>query len=160
MVKVRSRDEAIEWATRIGAAIGGDLEIEVGKVNEPWDIGIGEKPDDAPLRYLIVHKATPSSEAGKVPDLVAVKKEMTDRGVLLTSAELTSSSHAKRTTWRAGSRKTIDGPFAESKELIGGYGVVDLASMEECLTFCSKYADILLTLSDALEIDIRPVANL
>jgi hypothetical protein len=159
MVKVRSRDEAIDWATKIGTAIAGDLELEVGKVNEPWDIGIGEKPADAPLRYLIIHKATPASEPGKVPDLAAVKQEMTTQGVLLTSAELTPSSRAKRITYRGGSRKVTDGPFAESKELIGGYGVVDLASMEECLAFSSKYAAILLTDSDTLEIDIRPVAK-
>ena len=158
MVKVRSRDEAISWASKIAAAIGGDLELEVGKVNEPWDIGIGEKPADAPLRYLIIHKATPSSEAGKLPDLAVVKKEMADQGVLLTSAELTPSSRGKRMTWRGGSRKIIDGPFAESKELIGGYCVIDLASMEDCAALGLTYAEILLTVSENLEIDIRPVA--
>jgi hypothetical protein len=86
----------------------------------------------------------------KVPDLVALKKEMTDKGVLLTSAELTPSSHGKRTTWRAGSRKITDGPFAESKEFIGA----------TALSISRRwYAEILLTVTDTLEIDIRPFAN-
>jgi hypothetical protein len=67
----------------------------------------------------------------KVPDLVALKKEMTDKGVLLTSAELTPSSHGKRTTWRAGSRKITDGPFAESKEFIAGFWIVDVKDADE-----------------------------
>lgn len=155
MVKVGSRDEAIDWATAMASAIGGDLEIEVGKVNEPWDLGIMEKPADAPLRFLLVYKATPSSEAGEVPDLAAVKQKMSDEGVLVSSADLAPSSQAKRMTWKAGQRTIVDGPFGESKELIGGYAILDLPSMEECLTFCADYAGILLTTANTLEIDIR-----
>ena len=58
-VSVRSRDEAIEIAKRVGEAIGGNLEIEVGKCQEAWDLGFGETPADAPERYLVIHKATP-----------------------------------------------------------------------------------------------------
>jgi len=156
-VQVRSREEAIEIATKLGEAIGGDLEIEVGKVNEPWDIGIGEKPADAPLRYLILHKATPASEAGRVPKLDALEQELRERGALLASALLTPSSRAKRLTWRGGNRKIMDGPFVESKELIGGYAILDLPSLEECLAFSSEYAEILLRFCAQLEIDVRPL---
>ena len=158
MVKVQSREEAIECASKIAASIGSDVELEVGKVNEPWDIGIGEKPAGAPLRYLIIHKATPGSERGIVPDLAAVKKELADRGALLTSAEVTPSSQAKRLNWRSGKHTMLDGPFAESKELIGGYAVVEMASMAEAIAFATEYAKLLLSVSDTLEIDIRPVA--
>src|SRR5690606_21922654 len=57
-VTVRSREEALEIGKRIGEAIGGDVEIEVSKLTEAWDLGFGEKPEDAPQRYLIIHKAT------------------------------------------------------------------------------------------------------
>jgi hypothetical protein len=159
MVKVETRDQAIDWATQLGKAIGTDVEIEAGKVNEPWDIGIGEKPANAPLRYLLLHKATPASEAGTVPDLTAVTQEMSKQGALISSAMLAPSSRAKRMTFRGSSLKVIDGPFAESKELIGGYCVLDLPSMEEVVAFCTEYAQILLTAAaDIVEIDIRPLA--
>ncbi len=157
MVKVSKRDEAIEWASKLGQAIGGDVELEVGKVNEPWDLGIMEKPADAPLRFLIVHKATPASEAGEVRDLGAVTAEMSEQGALVSEAELLPSSRAKRLRWRAGQRKLMDGPFAESKELIGGYAILEMSSLEECIDFCGQYADILQATHEDLEIDIRPL---
>ena len=156
-VKVQSREEAIALATQIGEAIGGDLEIEVGKVNEPWDIGIGQKPADAPLRYLILHKATAASESGQMPNLDAVARQLGEKGALISSATLTPSSRAKRLTWRREKQLIVDGPFIESKELIGGYAIVDLDSMDECVAFCSRYAQILLSVADELEIDIRPL---
>ncbi len=158
MVKVGAREEAIEWASKIAGSVGSNVELEVGKVNEPWDLGIGEKPANAPLRYLILLKATPATERGELPELAAVKKQMADEGVLLTSAELTPSSKAKRLAWRNGKHTTLDGPFAESKELIGGYAVLELGSMEESVSFATEYAQILLKESEGLEIDIRPVA--
>ncbi len=158
MVKVESRQDAIEWATLIGFSTGADAELAVGKVNEPWDIGIGDKPADAPLRYLIIHQATPSTERGVLPDLTAVKEAMSRHGALLASAELAPSSKGKRLNWRAGKHTMLDGPFAESKELIGGYAVLELASMAEAVAFTTDYAKILLSVSDTLEIDIRPVA--
>ena len=74
-IKVGSRDEAVALATEMARAIGGDVELEVGKINEPWDIGIGEKPENAPMRYLLLHKATPASEAGQPRDLSKLKDE-------------------------------------------------------------------------------------
>lgn len=156
-VIVQSREEAITIATKIGEAIGGDIEIEVGKVNEPWDIGIGEKPADAPLRYLILHKATPATERGEAPNIDAVVKALKADGTPVSSAKLAPSSAAKRLEWKGGKRKVLDGPFLESKELIGGYAILDMASMDECVAFCEEYAKILLTATDALEIDIRPL---
>ena len=49
---------------------------------------------------------------------------------------------------------TMDGPFAESKELIGGFAVLELADMDEALTLCRRYAA---TLGGTLEMDIRLV---
>jgi hypothetical protein len=156
-VKVRSREEALAIATKLGEAIGGELEIEVGKVNEPWDLGLGERPADAPQRYLILHKATPASEQGQAPNLDAVVRELQAAGAAITTASLAPSSRAKRLTWRGGSRKIVDGPFLESKELIGGYAILELASMDECVAFCDEYAKILLSCADQLELDVRPL---
>jgi len=156
-VSVRSRDEAIAAATRLGQALGGDLEIEVSKINEAWDLGFGEKPEGAPERYLIVHKATPASEAGQFAHLDDVVMQLKAEGVLEASAALTPSSQARRIQFRGGNRKVLDGPFAESKELIGGYVILDLASWEECLAFCTQFSGLILSIAEQLEIDIRPL---
>lgn len=158
-VTVKSRDEALALAMSIGELIGGDVEIEVSKVNEAWDLGFGEKPADAPERYLIIHKATPASEAGRAPQLDQLMQDLAAKGVVTASAALTPSSQAKRLVWRGGQRKVTDGPFTESKELIGGYAILEFTSLEECLAFSTEYAELLLTAGDNvdLEIDVRPL---
>ncbi len=62
-LKVRTRDEAIGWAERYGKILG-DGEIELGKVNEPWDIGIMPEPENPPLQFLLIEKADAATEAG------------------------------------------------------------------------------------------------
>ncbi len=158
-VTVTSRDEALGLARKIGEAIGGDLEIEVSKLTEVWDLGVAERPADAPERYLIIYKATSASEAGRAPQLDLLMRQLSDQGVVTASALLTPSSQAKRLIWRGGQRRMIDGPFTESKELIGGYAILDLSSLEECLAFSLEYAELMLTSTDGqnLEIDIRPL---
>jgi hypothetical protein len=156
-IKVGSRDEAIEVAKRVGEAIGGDVEVEASKLTESWDLGFGEKPANAPERYLIIHKGTPATEAGKAPNLDAVTKALGEKGVLLGATNLTPSSKAKRLTWRGGKHNVVDGPFSESKELIGGYVVLDMNSVDECIAFTREYAALMLTVYDTLEIDIRPL---
>ncbi len=160
-VSVTSRAEALELARRIGEAVGGDLELEVSKLTEEWDLGFGEKPADAPERYLVILKATPGSEAGRASELDAVLQKLAGEGAIVAGATLTPSSRGKRLTWRGGQRKIVDGPFAESKEMLGGYAVLELASLEECLAFTTEYAELLLTAADGLdlEIDVRPVAG-
>jgi hypothetical protein len=160
-VTVKSRDEALEIAKRVGEAIGGEVEIEVSRINEAWDLGFGEKPADAPERYLIIHKATVASEAGRAPRLGQLMKELTAKGVVTASAALTPSSQAKRLFWRGGQRKVVDGPFTESKEMIGGYAILELGSLSECMAFSTEYAELLLTAGEglSLEIDIRPVVD-
>lgn len=156
-VTVKSRDEAIELAKSIGKAIGGDVEIEVSKVTESWDLGFGEKPQGAPERYLIIHKATPETEAGRTPQLAQMMGQLTEKGVVTAFAGLTPSSQAKRLVWRGGKHRVIDGPFTESKELLGGYAILELESLEECLAFSAEYAKLMLTAVDDLEIDVRPL---
>lgn len=158
-VTVKSRDEALALAIRIGEAIGDDVEIEVSKLTEAWDLGFGEKPEGAPERYLIIHKATPASEAGRAQDLTQLLEDWKAKGVVTASAALTPSTQAKRLIWRGGKRQVLDGPFTESKEMIGGYALLEIPSLEECLTFSTEYAELLLSASvdKNLEIDIRPL---
>ena len=52
--------------------------------------------------------------------------------------------------------RVLDGPFSESKELIGGFAVMELSGMDEAIALCRRYAEIL---GGTLEIDIRPLAE-
>src|SRR5690606_26748676 len=110
-VTVKSRDEALAVAMLIGEAIGGEVEIEVSKLTEAWDLGFGDKPADAPERYLVIHKATPESEAGRAPNLEPLMSELSTKGVVTAFATLAPSSVAKRLIWRSGKHKVLDGPF-------------------------------------------------
>jgi hypothetical protein len=159
LLKVESREQAIGWAQRYGKILG-DGEIELGKVNEPWDIGLMPKPADAPLRMLMVSKADKASEAGQPlstkqkADLTRLKTEMTKAGVLVSAESLQPSSKSKRLIFTNHKLSVVDGPFSESKELIGGFAVLDLPSTEEAISMSKRYAEIL---GGTLEIDIRPL---
>lgn len=159
---VKSRAEAVEWASKLGRILG-DAEIEVGKTTEDWDLGLVPEPPNAPLHYLLLQKATKDSEAGKAPsakakgDVDKLKKEMTDAGVLTSAATLAPSSQAARIHMGGGKRSVVDGPFTESKELIGGFVLMELPSIEAALEIAWRYGDILLTHVETLEMDIRPV---
>jgi len=158
LLKVRTREEAIGWAERYGKILG-DGEIELGKVNEPWDIGLMPAPENPPLQMLLIDKADKASESnGRSPQqkaaLSRLKTEMTKAGVLVKSLKLQPSSQGKRLVFTHNDLRVIDGPFLESKELIGGFSVMDLSGLDEAIALCKPYAEIL---GGTLEIDIRVV---
>ena len=158
VLKVRTRAEALGWAERYGAILG-DGEIEVGKVNEPWDIGLMPAPENPPLQVLLVDKADTDTEAGgrnaaKKAALARLESEMTTAGVLVKRIKLQPSAKARRLVFTNNQLRATDGPFAESKELIGGFAVMELSGMDEAVDMCRRYADIL---GGNLEIDVRLV---
>lgn len=155
LLKVRTREEAIGWAERYGKILG-DGEIELGKVNEPWDIGLMPPPENPPLHMLLIEKADQATEAGgrspkQKGDLTRLKTEMTKAGVLVRSLRLKPSVTAKRLVFTSNDLRVLDGPFAESKELVGGFAVMDLLDMDEAIALCRRYAEIL---GGTLEIDV------
>lgn len=159
LLKVKTREEAIGWAERYGKILH-DGEIELGKVNEPWDIGIMPAPENPPLQMLLIEKADRATEGGgrstkQKSDLTRLKTEMTQAGVLVRSLRLDSSAKAKRLTFTNNDLRVLDGPFMESKELIGGFAVLELSGMDEAIAMCRTYAEIL---GGTLEIDMRTVA--
>jgi hypothetical protein len=158
---VRTPDEALAWAKRFGTAVGAQ-ELELGPLTEEWDIERKPRPGGAPYRYMILHKATRETEAGEGPtprqktELAALKAEMTKAGVLGFSARLQPSSQALRAIYRKGDRTLLDGPFSESKELIGGFCLMELGSPADVLAFVERFVHIL---GGTREVDIRPVAE-
>ena len=161
LLSVKTHDEAIGWAERYGKILG-DCELELGKVNEPWDIGVMPAPENPPLRMLLIEKADEATEgAGRSSkqkgELTRLKTEMTKAGVLVSTIGLQPSAKAKRLVFTRNDLRVVDGPFAESKELIGGFAVMDLSSMDEAIAMCRTYAEIL---GGTLEIDLRLVDSI
>lgn len=157
-IKVATREQAIGWAERYGKVLEHG-EIELGKLTEPWDLGVMPAPENPPLQFLLIDKADADSEAGgrsaqKRAALSRLKTEMDKAGVLVKSVALQSSAGAKRLAFTNNALQVTDGPFLESKELIGGYAILDLASFEEATEMCKSYAAIL---GGTLEIDMRLV---
>ena len=79
---------------------------------------------------------------------------MTKAGVLVRSLQLKPSATAKRLVFTNNDLRVHDGPFAESKELLGGFAVMELSGMDEAIALCRRYAEIL---GGTLEIDVRLV---
>jgi hypothetical protein len=106
---------------------------------------------------LLIEKASRATESGghslaQKADLTRLKTEMTKAGVLVRSIALEPSSTGKRLVFRNNEVRTIDGPFTESKELIGGFAVMELPGFEDAIEVCRRYAAIL---GGTLEIDVR-----
>jgi hypothetical protein len=159
-LKVRDMDEAVEWASRYGRALD-DVELEIGPVTEAWDLGIIPKPAEAPLRCLVLHKSDADAEAGrplgkKASAAVAtVIDEMRKAGVLQGAERLQPTSRGMRIKV-AGKKPTIvDGPFAEAKELIAGFVVLELPSLAAAREWCLKFAEVI----GDVEMDVIPMED-
>jgi hypothetical protein len=113
------------------------------------------------MRFMIILKATRDSEAGKMPDeqlLAAMGKfneELVQAGVLLAGEGLHPSSRGARVRFAGGRRTVIDGPFAETKELIAGFWIWRVKSKEEAIEWVKRCPDPMPG-SDA-EIEIRQI---
>jgi hypothetical protein len=159
LVKVASLAEAVSWAERIAALVPVS-EIEVGPVCEPWDLGMGPKPPgDLPIRHLLLLKA-PEGSNGPTPRtpeartrMQALLDEMTRAGALLSSEWLQPSSRSVRLKFAGGKRTTLDGPFAESKELIAGFSILRFESMPEIIEWTDGFGRMF----PEVQVDIRPL---
>ncbi|MYM25104.1 YciI family protein [Duganella sp. FT135W] len=96
------------------------------------------------MRFMIIVKATADSEAGKMPStelLTAMGKfneELVNAGVMLAGEGLQPSSKGARIRYDGASRTVIDGPFAETKELIAGFWLIQVKSKEEAIEWMKR----------------------
>lgn len=158
-LKVKNQEEALGWAERYGKILV-DCELEVGRVNEPWDLGVMPMPENPPLQVLLIEKADRATESGgRSPEQKAaisrLKTEMTKAGVLVQAHTLEPSSKGKRLFFKKNVLTVLDGPFVESKELLGGFALLELTGMDEAIELARTYAEIL---GGTLEVDIRLAA--
>jgi hypothetical protein len=97
------------------------------------------------MRFMIVVKADKDSEAGVMPgqDLFSVMadyhEQLAKAGVLLDANGLQPSSKGWRIQWSNGTKTVIDGPFTETKELIAGYTIIQVNSVEEAREWASRF---------------------
>src|SRR3954464_3965086 len=112
------------------------------------------------MRFMVMVKATDESEAGVMPsqELLAAMGEYNEQlvkaGVMLAGEGLHPSSKGARVRFSADKRSVIDGPFTETKELIAGYWLFQVKSLEECIEWVKRCPNPMLGES---EIEIRQV---
>jgi hypothetical protein len=116
------------------------------------------------MRVMVMVKATRNSEAGLMPgeELQAAmgqfNQELVRAGILLAGEDLQPSNQGKRVRFCGGKRLVIDGPFAQTQELVAGYWIWQVKSMQEALEWVRRCPDPMP--EEDAEIEIRPVFHL
>ncbi|SDP90753.1 YciI family protein [Ectopseudomonas guguanensis] len=96
------------------------------------------------MRFMVMVKATADSEAGVMPseELLAAmgryNEELVEAGVMLAGEGLQPSSKGARVRFSGSQRTVIDGPFMETKELVAGFWIFQVASLEECIEWVKR----------------------
>jgi hypothetical protein len=110
------------------------------------------------MRVMVLVKASEESEAGAMPseqilaEMGKYNEELARAGVLLAADGLHPSSKGKRVRFSADQKTVIDGPFAETKELIAGYWIWQVRSMDEAVEWLKRAP-----FGGGAEVEIRPV---
>jgi hypothetical protein len=116
------------------------------------------------MRVVVMIKATEQSEAGEMPSeellsqMTAFNEELVKAGVMLAGEGLHPSSEGVRVFFSGDERKVINGPFAETKELVAGYWVWQVKSMDEAIEWVKRVPDPMPGTEATIE--IRPVYEL
>jgi hypothetical protein len=110
------------------------------------------------MRVMVIVKASKESEAGVMPtqqmlaDMGKFNEELVNAGVMLAGEGLHPTSKGKRVRFSGKERTVIDGPFAETKELIAGFWLWTVKSMDEAVDWLKRAP-----FDDGAELEIRPV---
>ncbi|MFT3710126.1 MAG: YciI family protein [Archangium sp.] len=156
LFSVHSRDEALSWCDRF-AALLGNVELFLGPVVEEWDLTGGTAPANAKQRYLAMHRLeenAPPPSTELMQKMGALIAEMEKAGVLQSTAGLHGTKQGARVRFAKGKRATvIDGPFAESKELVAGYAILDLPSKAEAIEWAGRFGEVV----QVDEVEVRQI---
>jgi hypothetical protein len=159
LISTTGIEKAIELGIELAKA-AGNADVEVGPLVEGWDLNGSPRPADAPFRFLLLVKASPAFESGT--PLPAEVKALLDRwtreGIVQSQTALEPTKApgaAARYKLTGGKRQWIDGPFAESKELIAGFAILELPSLDAVKAMTEEYASIL----GDNECDVRALAE-
>jgi len=112
------------------------------------------------MRFMIIVRATPESESGVMPEepllaaMAGYNEALVKAGVLLDGAGLQPRAKGWRVRYRAGRVSVIDGPFADTKELVAGYTLIQVRSREEAMEWARRFPAPMGEQADA-EIEVR-----
>lgn len=113
------------------------------------------------MRVMVLVKASKSSEAGKMPtekdfaDMGRFNEELVKAGVMVDGEGLHPSSKGKRVRFAGGKKTLIDGPFPQTNELVAGYWIWKVDSMEDAIAWVKRAPDPMP--GEESEIEIRPI---
>lgn len=109
------------------------------------------------MRVMVLVKANEDSENGVMPtteqltEMGAYNEELVNAGIMLAGDGLRASSHGKRVRFDADAKTVIDGPFTETKELVAGYWIWEVASIEEAVEWLKRAP-----FDGGAEVELRP----
>lgn len=112
------------------------------------------------MKFMVIVKASPESEAGKMPseellrEMGKFNEELVKAGVMLAGEGLHPSSKGARIRYSGTKRTVIDGPFAETKELVAGFWLIQVKSKEEAIEWMKRCPN---PMEGDSEIEIRQV---
>jgi hypothetical protein len=113
------------------------------------------------MRVMVIVKASKTSESGALPDtkllteMGAFNDQLVKAGILLAADGLKPSSAGKRVRFSGAKRTVVDGPFAETKELVAGYWIWQVRSIDEAVEWVKRCPNPMP--GEEAEIEIRPV---
>ena len=113
------------------------------------------------MKVMVIVKATKNSEAGAMPseqllaEMGKYNEELVKAGIMLAGDGLHPSRSGKRIRFSAGKRTVVDGPFTETKELIAGYWMWQVRSMEEAVEWARRCPDPMP--GEDAELELRPI---
>jgi hypothetical protein len=99
------------------------------------------------MRLMVIVKASRNSEAGVLPsaklleDMGKYNEELVKAGIMVSGDGLQPSAKGKRVVFAGGARTVVDGPFSETKELVAGFWIWRVSSMEEALSWARRCPD-------------------
>ena len=117
------------------------------------------------MRFMMIVKATKDSEKGVMPgeklinEMQKYHEELQKAGVLLDGSGLKPSRHGWRVKYAGGKRTVVDGPFAEAKELVAGYTLIQVKSREEAMEWARRFPNPSIDGGEA-ELEVRPLYEL
>ncbi|MBV4551607.1 YciI family protein [Pseudomonas sp. SWRI102] len=115
------------------------------------------------MRFMVIVKASPESEAGEMPSeellaaMGAYNEELVKAGVMLAGEGLHPSAEGVRVQFSGNDRTVVDGPFAETKELVAGFWIFKVQSLQEAIDWVKRCPNPMV--SDS-EIEIRQIFEL
>ena len=118
------------------------------------------------MRFMVITKATADTESGRsagteeIARMGAFIQEMVDAGVMLAAEGIHPSTKGVRIYFDGEKKTVVDGPFAETKELVGGFFLVETRTLEECVEWFKRCPIQPSSDGEPVNIEIRPVISL